>query len=67
MAGEIKQVERSDAEIAEDLKKRIIEVYKPFIEIIEEARKQGFQITVQCGPGPMGNMLITQLIVAKHF
>lgn len=58
---------RPDAEVAAEFKKRIIEASEPVLAVLEEAVKAGFNINIGYGMGPLGKMIIGQLIVAKHY
>lgn len=66
MSFTVLETEKTDKQKAEDFKQRIIESHYPILQILNEANAEGFQITVGCGPTPMGYQIL-QLIVAKHF
>ena len=57
---------KTDKEQAEEYKQRIIEAYKPVIEVLNEASKNGFSIGVNCGPTPVG-IQILNLQVSKVY
>lgn len=57
---------KSDKEIADEYKKRAIELYKPFIELLNEVNGNGFILNIQAGPTPMG-IQIVNLQVLKSF
>lgn len=58
---------KPDADLAAELKQEIIEAYKPALAILEKANKAGFVVQVSCGINCLGQMIITQLIIAKHY
>ena len=57
----------SDADIAADLKRRLVEAFEPILALCNEADAKGFVLSYSSGKGPIGKHVITQLIVAKHF
>jgi len=57
----------TDAEVAAELKEKIIAAYEPINTVLTEAKKAGFEVSVGIGPNPFGKFVITQLVVAKHF
>jgi len=57
----------SDADIAADLKRRIVEALSSVLTICDEADAKGFTLGFSSGKGPLGKHVITQLVVAKHF
>ncbi len=57
----------SDADIAADLKRRMIEAFQPILALCDEAEAKGFVLAYGSGKGPLGKQVITQLVVAKHF
>jgi hypothetical protein len=58
---------KSDAEIAADLKARVILAYDPLLAILDEAVALGFHINIQAGLGGLGKIVITQLQVSKIY
>lgn len=58
---------RPDAEVAAELKEKIIAAYEPINTVLTEAKKAGFEVSVGIGPNPFGKFEITQLVIAKHF
>lgn len=60
------ETEKTDRQKAEEFKNRITEAHKPILEILNEANKEGFQISIGCGPTPTGYQIL-QLAVVKHF
>ena len=57
---------KPDAEVAQEYKQRAMELYKPMLELLNEAHKNGFVINIQAGVTPMG-IQITNLQVLKSF
>ena len=57
----------SDADIAADLKRRMVDAFQPILAICDEAKSKGFVIGYGSGEGPLGKQVITQLIVARHY
>ncbi len=57
----------TDADFAAELKQKIIERYKPLLELLTEAGNRGFSVQVACGKGPLGNYIIQQLTISKVF
>lgn len=57
---------KTDKEVAEDYKKKIIDAYEPLLKILNDANKDGFAINVGCGPTPLG-IQILQLQVSKVY
>lgn len=58
---------KSDAEMAVDFRKRIIELYEPLLELLTEANNKGFAINVGCGLDGLGRIAILQLQISKVF
>lgn len=58
---------KSDADLAAELKQEIIEAYKPALAALEKASKAGFVVQVSSGMNCFGQMIITQLTIAKHY
>lgn len=58
---------KSDAEVAKDIKTKMLVALAMLMEIQNDAMAAGFHITYQVGLGPIGKAIITQLIVAKHY
>jgi hypothetical protein len=57
---------KPDKDIADDLRKRLIEAHTPILKLLDEAYVQGFSVSVGCGPTPTGFQII-QLSIAKQF
>lgn len=58
---------KPDSEIAADLKRRIVEVYKPVLDLCSEAQASGFELQVASGVGPLGRHVITLCKVVKVY
>jgi hypothetical protein len=56
---------KTDAEYAKELKEKIIEVYKPLLEVLTQANKDGFVVQCDVGPGAFG-IVINRLIIMKQ-
>jgi len=57
----------TDADYVAELKKELIEAYKPLLKILTEADHKGFQVQVACGKGPLNDYVIQQLAISKVF
>lgn len=58
---------KTDKQIAEELKEKIIEAYKPFIEMLDEADKHGFNVVASVGKNAIGKYTIVQLQIMKIY
>jgi hypothetical protein len=58
---------KPDAELAAEFKLRMVELYKPLLELCTEAHAAGFEINVQSGMGPLGKHVITLLRIARVY
>lgn len=58
---------KSDQELADDFKRKIEEVYKPLIALLDEIDKAGFRANVGCGKNAFGRYQIVQLELVKVF
>lgn len=58
---------RTDQDIANDLKRRLAEAYKPVLDVLDEAHSAGFIVSVQTGLGPFDKQAILSLQVLKKF
>lgn len=58
---------KTDADYAADLKRRLIEAYKPVNILLDEATANSFLVQVNTGPDAFGKQTITGLLVAKKF
>lgn len=58
---------RPDAEIAEELKQKAIELHEPILKLLDEAHANGFGLNIGCGLGPLGKHIITQIQIVKVY
>lgn len=58
---------KPDAEVAKELKARIIETLQPALKVMDEAKEHGFTISFNIGPDFLGRNHITVLQLSKLF
>lgn len=58
---------RSDQDIVNDLRKRVVEAYKPILDLCTEANNDGFALQVNVGPDVFGRFQISQLQIIKVY
>lgn len=58
---------KSDAELAEEFKKKVAEAYQPLIAVLDEYDKHGLNMQASVGKNAFGKFQIVQLIVMKQF
>lgn len=58
---------RSDQEIVDDLRNRVVEAYKPLLDLCTEAQTRGFGLNVQIGPDAFGRFVIQSFQVIKVY
>ena len=58
---------KPDAEVAAELKKKIIEALEPVCKILSEADEAGFEASFHIGLGPLGKQSIHMLKIAKIY
>lgn len=58
---------QSDAEIANDLKARSIEIWKPLLALMEEAHKKGFEVQINAGLNELGQAFIHNIKIMKIY
>lgn len=58
---------KSDAELANEFKDKIIKNSEPLLLILEECHKAGFDVNIGFGMNGIGKMQIGQLIISKNF
>lgn len=59
---------KTDAEIAEELKRDLLKVYEPLLAILERGRVAGFICNIQVGAaGPHAPIAIQSLQIMKQF
>jgi len=57
----------TDAEYAENIKKRLAEKLADLCVIADDAKEHGFYVAYGTQQGPIGKHIITQILVAKIF
>ena len=57
---------KSDKEIAEDFRRRMIEVHGPVLKLHDEMNAAGFMALQSIGLGGLGTHVITQLQIVKR-
>ena len=58
---------KSDKEIADELRKELIEVYKPVIEILTKAKRAGFEVAVTTGADGFQQVHVMSIGISKVF
>lgn len=58
---------KSDKEIAEGLRSRVIEAWQPLLLLMEEANQGGFNISVTAQMTGMGKAIISNVTISKNF
>lgn len=58
---------KSDAELANELKEKVAEAYKPFLELLNEYDKHGLNVQAGVGKNAFGKYAIVQLQVIKVY
>lgn len=58
---------RTDADLAEEFKRRLAEAHEPVCRLLDELREAGFEAQVVTAPGPLGKYVIAQLVLFKKF
>lgn len=58
---------KPDAELAEDFKKRLMEVYAPVLSLLDEINAAGFQANINTAFGPLGKQAIAHLAIIKVY
>ncbi len=58
---------KSDQEIATDIKKQLIEAYKPILAIADKAKEHGMIFQCSVGENAFGQFIMTQCQVLKAF
>jgi hypothetical protein len=58
---------KTDAELAADFKKRMVEAYGPVLGLLDEAHKAGMSITCAAQMGPLGKFVIAVMQVTKVY
>jgi hypothetical protein len=58
---------KSDKELAEEFKLKIVEAYKPLLSVLDDLTQAGFQANIQCSLNAFGKMHISVLSIHKQF
>lgn len=58
---------KSDKELADELRQKIMEVYKPVIEVFTLAKKAGFDINVSTGADGFGEVHLMDIKIFKNY
>lgn len=58
---------KSDAELANELKDKVAEVYEPLLALLNEYDKHGFNVQAGVGKNAFGKYVIVQLQVIKVY
>lgn len=58
---------KTDKDMAEDYKRRIIEAYQPLLKLMTELDGQGFGANAQIGKTGMGDMQLLSLSIYKIY
>lgn len=58
---------KTDYDRAMELRQALIEVIQPVLSIIDAADRDGFEVVMGFGKGPLGKQAITVLRVMKEF
>lgn len=57
---------KSDAEMAEEYRKELVEAYKPICALLTDAAKNKFIVNVICGMGDFAEVIIKEIQVLKR-
>lgn len=58
---------KTDQELVDDLRKRVIEAYKPLLALCTEANHNGLILQITIGPDAFGNFTIQQCQIMKVY
>jgi len=58
---------RTDAELADDFKRRLVDAHEPLLALLDEMREAGFEANIMTAPGPLGKYVIAQLTLFKKY
>lgn len=58
---------KSDADYAQEIKERFVTVTVELVELLNEVKKNGFDLQFQFGPNPMGKVSLNALQVIKVY
>lgn len=57
----------TDVEVAAEIKKKVLATLQPMLEVLADAKKQGFDVSFALGAGPIGIPVLQALKVTKEF
>lgn len=58
---------KTDQDVAAELKRKLIEVYQPLLQLADEANDSGMAFQVTIGPNAFGKFTIQQCQIMKVF
>lgn len=58
---------KPDAEVAEEFKRKLIELHEPMLKLLDEMKAAGFSANVQTNINGLGKYAINQLQVIKVY
>jgi len=58
---------KTDKEMADQIRSDLIETSKPFLKAMSQALADGFHCNISFAPNAFDEIVIIQLIIAKHF
>lgn len=58
---------KSDAELAAEFKRRLVESHEPVLKLLGEISRAGFEVGLRTAPGPLGNWIIAELKISKVY
>lgn len=58
---------RTDKDLADDLRAKLIEAMKPVLAVLDDAKAAGFVVGFACGVDFLGKSVMTQLTIAKNY
>ncbi len=58
---------KSDADLAQEFKQKIIEAHEPMLKVLTEIDRAGFRVQVSTGKNALGHMVIAQLELMKMY
>lgn len=72
MVDETKQIHqivpgKSDRELADEIKAKVIAAYETVIPVLQEAHNKGFQVNAGIGISQFGQVHIAHVIISKEF
>lgn len=58
---------KSDQDRADEIKQEIIKASEPFLDVMTKVHNEGFMVNLSFGPNAFKQIIIQNLIIAKHF